>query len=143
MYKSTDGGMSFAPANMGLGGITYALLVDPNNPNNLATGTYRSTDGGAYWMAATKPVPTPTNGLVYGSAVDPSTPGGAYFGHFKTTDFGDNWNLLPAASSSVPTRLIAVDPKQPNTIYFGGISSLGVSWPRPPTAARPSPCSRR
>jgi photosystem II stability/assembly factor-like uncharacterized protein len=60
LFKSTDGGASWAPINEGLESLTAtrsrvaALLIDAANPQVLYAGTsgygvFRSTDGGAHW----------------------------------------------------------------------------------------------
>ena len=54
VYKSTDGGQSFAAASTALNGMNvHRLVVHPTDPNTVwaatSTGVYRSTTGGASW----------------------------------------------------------------------------------------------
>jgi len=63
VYKSTDGGMTWAPANRGM--IDYsitALAVDPTNPQIVYAGTFdgelfKSSDGGETWNDLTDVLP--------------------------------------------------------------------------------------
>jgi hypothetical protein len=82
VYKSTNGGRSWSPANTGLT-ATYvqALAIDPSNPATLyatiASKVYKSTDGGGSWS----PVNTGlTNIYVMTLAIDPSHPATLYAG---------------------------------------------------------------
>lgn len=55
LFKSTNGGTTWAPANTGLPNYVTALAIDPRNPGTIYAGTragvYRSMDGGANWTA--------------------------------------------------------------------------------------------
>src|SRR5215813_6410766 len=58
IFKSTDGGTSWASANTGLSGINaFSLAIDPSNPATLYAGTlgnrvYKSADGGQNWTVS-------------------------------------------------------------------------------------------
>jgi photosystem II stability/assembly factor-like uncharacterized protein len=57
VLKSTDGGVSWAAVNTGLGGLdVHGLALDPTTPDKLhvairekGEGLYRTTDGGGKW----------------------------------------------------------------------------------------------
>jgi hypothetical protein len=65
VYKSTDAGLSWAPANAGIASSAiYALAVDPTNANTVYTSTgsalLKSVDGGATWNPMTWNAAGPT-----------------------------------------------------------------------------------
>ena len=81
MYKTTDGGGNWGPANTGLPDApVFALAIDPLTPTTLYAGTqgggvFQSTDGGGSW--------TPINGgltvpFVSVLAIDPAMPATLY-----------------------------------------------------------------
>ncbi len=77
VFRTSDGGESWAPANRGLESLeVVALAAGPGSTVYAGTrleGLYRSDDGGAHWTAA---------GLreqeIYGLALDPSNPATLY-----------------------------------------------------------------
>ncbi len=125
VYKSTDSGESWSPANTGLIIDTspVLLVIDPSNPATLYAGTgggvFKSTDGGASWSPA-------NNGLnsayVTTLTIDPSKPATLYAGSdrgvYKTTDSGESWS--PASNGLTGYVLtLTIDPSNPATIYAG------------------------
>src|SRR6266700_776438 len=58
VYKTTDGGSTWAAANTGLtDALIETLWLDPSNPNTVLAGTqkggiFRSADAGAHWSPA-------------------------------------------------------------------------------------------
>ena len=140
IFKSTDGGTSWAAANTGLfdpfTGIepldVPALSIDPTNPAIILAGTrfseiFRSTDAGATWTPRTQ------GGAGLGLettdfARDPSDPQRIYaattLGLLLSTDGGDNWDLF--GDEGITLFTIAVDPASPSTIYAGNVNGFGV-----------------
>ena len=127
LFKSTDGGESWAPTsalpgNAGPGHQSVyfvAMAIDPQNPNTLyAAGqgadsagrsivaVFKSTDGGANWKEASSGLPA-INGAYFvpgALAIDPKNPRTVYAtrflsGVFKSTDGGASWR---AANSGIP-----------------------------------------
>ncbi len=96
VYKSTNNGVSWLPANEGMGpkdvySITYtgsSLIAGTHY-----SGNYRSSDGGEMWMEADAGFPA-------GAAVTAMTASGSNIyagtrdGIFRTTDNGDTWTKL-------------------------------------------------
>jgi photosystem II stability/assembly factor-like uncharacterized protein len=76
LFKSTDGGDSWAAANAGLPNYITALAIDPRNSGTLYAGTrsgvYRSVDGGGTWVAVNDGL---TNLSVMSLAIDPQDSG--------------------------------------------------------------------
>jgi hypothetical protein len=125
VYKSTDGGHTFAPSDSGmpsggsgggilLGGPTGTLLLFAAQPNNLLStvgglGIFRSADGAQSWSFSSAGL-SAWQGLAV--AFDPQQPATVYLATsqavFKSTDSGLSWTAIKAAGSLA----IAVDPFQ-------------------------------
>jgi photosystem II stability/assembly factor-like uncharacterized protein len=137
--------------------ITSSLCIDPSNAIILyvATedGVYKSSDGGASWIAANAGLPKNVATL----AIDPIDPATLYAGTFgavfKTKDAGTSWS---AVSQGLPADrgiyTLAIDPA--GTIYAGTIGAGvfksadgGVDWEptgdAPVVAAGQSTSARR
>jgi uncharacterized repeat protein (TIGR01451 family) len=126
VYKSADAGLSWAPANTGIGssGIS-ALAVNPADAKvvyvSTATALLRTMDGGATWS----PLTWDTNAsgdIPFVAAFDPLHSGILYAASgariARSVDGGTSWQELRAASTLPnwsPTALIA-DPNRPENI---------------------------
>src|SRR5207247_10522252 len=120
VFKSTDGGASWTPANTGLPAppppgafqnpMVHALVIDPNNPATLyaavndewSLGVFSSGDGGANWVKTGLRAGT----FIPALAIDPSNSLTLYAasdgqGVFKTTDGGVSWS---AANNGLTRR---------------------------------------
>ena len=130
VYKSTDGGSTWAQSTNGLYGVyAYDMLMDSSGAMYIGSqgaGVLKSTDQGASWAMM-------NNGFTVGSGVngiwlnglveDPTTPNTLYAitelgGPFKTTDGGASWSQLNGINVSGMNAL-AVDPEQAQTVYVG------------------------
>jgi hypothetical protein len=98
VYKSTNGGASWAVVNTGLTDMRIlSLAAAPSTPVTLYAGTYfgvfKSIDGGASWSESNVGL---TDTTVTALAVDKTTPATLYAGTgsgvFKSTNSGANWN---------------------------------------------------
>ena len=95
LFKSTDAGITWRPANAGLpdGGVydpdlgafngVAALAIDPRTPSTLYAGTdsvgvFKSTDAGDTWISADTGLPDGYS--VAALAIDPHTPSTLYAG---------------------------------------------------------------
>lgn len=124
VFKSTDGGHTWASANEGLRPqcpSSYALALDPRASQvvyaaDAVRGMFKSLDGGARWHTA-------NNGLsltwVSSLAVDPQAPRTVYasageLGLFKSSDASAHWRLLASAPHLVEG--IALDSSDPRNI---------------------------
>ena len=91
VFKSTDGGATWASVNAGLSDLNIsAVVIDPQMPSTLYTAThlglFKSTDGGNNWAQSK------ITSLVIALAADPQTPGTLYAGarpNFKSVDLDD------------------------------------------------------
>jgi photosystem II stability/assembly factor-like uncharacterized protein len=127
IFKSTDGGTSWVPADAGLpaASLVGSVAIDPVSPTTLyaptTVGLFMTTDGGASWTAVNPDAPATTTVRI---AVDPVTPTTLYgvtgSGEvLKSTDAGAT--LVPAGTGlpAEGARLVAIDPSQPATLYAG------------------------
>ncbi|NOX61372.1 MAG: hypothetical protein GXP42_05430 [Chloroflexi bacterium] len=146
LYRTADRGDSWQAISGDLTrgadtrGAISAIAVAPNDPNTIYTG---SSDGivsvtsnrGGQWSNITGNLP---NRYVSDIAVSPTSAATAYVvfngynthtpntpGHvFKTTDRGQSWQNISSNLPDIPVLSIALDPKNPGTIYIG--TDIGV-----------------
>ena len=103
VYKTINGGLSWEPAQTGLGGgDVQTLLINPDDPDVLYLsilhgGVYKSTDGGQTWFEA-------NNGIDLGHfwqftsylAMDPNNPDHLVFSsgsaYYESTDGAQSWS---------------------------------------------------
>lgn len=118
---------SHGPVN--LSGITYSMLIDPENPNVFISGTYeglwRSADAGASWTS----VPAFDGLLVLSLARDPHNHNVIYAGTglettgadgiYRSVDRGITWQKLPGSKINGTILTIAVSPTASNVILVG------------------------
>ena len=135
IFKSSDGGSTWAAANSGLFALGfYTLAIDPQNPRTLyagvsGAGLLKSTDGEASW--STTPIKYDFATLTF----DPRNQGTVYAwtgpGVEKSIDGGQTWVQLPLGPGLVGyVGPIAIDMQNPDTIYSGTAKSsdAGASW---------------
>jgi photosystem II stability/assembly factor-like uncharacterized protein len=141
IFKSTDGGASWAPTlAREPGGLvvrgarlnTNALAIDPRNPRTLyvagsygqsgqgsGTGVIKSTDGGVSWTEVDSGLPGYVNAL----AIDPQNSGTLYAGSgsgvFRSTNGGANWDPLNSGLTTLAVNTLAIDSQNPGTLYAG------------------------
>lgn len=122
--RSTDGGATWTPQNLGLTDLRVtALVVDPANPNWLFAAT--AGDGIFKWTGGTwSPVNSGLTHLdVYALGVDPATPGTMYAGTKSGGIYyshgGGPWVHAMGYGSFPSVYSLAVDPSTPTTAYAG------------------------
>jgi photosystem II stability/assembly factor-like uncharacterized protein len=123
LLKSTDGGVTFSPANNGLEATTIsAMVMAPGNPdvvyaNGEFDGFYKTIDGGANWY--------PIDGGGVSLVIDPSNPDILYAGLapaggvIKTTDGGNSWFPATDGMGEPAVFGLAIDPHNPSVLYAG------------------------
>jgi hypothetical protein len=145
VLKSTDGGATWAKisgASLTGPGVIRQVAVDPTDPTlvyavqyivkntttngNIASGFWRSTDGGATWTKT-------FNGLFRNMAIRPGTPQTLYLGVnrndmptpndgpagvYRSTNGGTNWSLVHTAPFTTTSDVrVAVTAAAPATVY--------------------------
>jgi len=155
VFKSTNAGGSWDPANAGLTITTvFALAVDPHTPTTLYAGgpggVFKSTDGAGSWSAV---VSVDLTGFkvwdVSALAVDPQIPTTLYAATviafpdpagalpmsvvYKSTDGGGSWDVIWFEDTYFISAL-AIDLRNPTTLFAGGYGGIfkttdgGSSW---------------
>ena len=120
VFKSTDGGYTWAQSTQGLGEKTVGeILMHPTNHQILLAaangGIFRSTDAGANWSLSTsgnfKDIDFKPNdpNIVYAAA-------GANF--YRSADNGVTWTHIIAGLTGGQRGTIAVTQANPNYVYF-------------------------
>ena len=135
VFKSTNGGRGWSPANSGLGADVRSLAIDPTRPSTIYAATdlgiFRSNDGARSWTARNTGL---ANRDVRTLAVDPQNPltvhaGTHGGGLFQTSTGGEIW--APASTGLVSRYLvsIAIDPTSPSTLYVGTADYVAAGIP--------------
>jgi photosystem II stability/assembly factor-like uncharacterized protein len=117
VFKSTDGGKTWNPANSGLPAHVQAvaLAIDPLKPSTLYMGTsegiFKSTDGGNNWSGANSGLPlynpfpgepgTPRPPVVGSLVIDPQDPSTLYAVAEGNTTFSGTGLIVHAAGGLV------------------------------------------
>jgi uncharacterized protein (TIGR03437 family) len=130
LWKSSDGGNTWAPLDNLPFAYLQALAPDPTAPGTLFAGAsdlgvFKTMDGGATWTRVSNGIGTPQ---IYALAVDPvnptvlyaaggngagNTPGDGWI--YQSTDGGATWRLADSLSYAV-TQL-TLDPLLPPVVY--------------------------
>ena len=122
VYKSTDGGATWAPANAGMGSArVVALLIDTTTPTTLyagGSGVYKSLDAGATWAQVASGI------TVQSMVMDLGAPavlyaGTASHGMQKSTDGGASWVSINTGLYDSYVAAVALNPATPTTLYAG------------------------
>ena len=157
LWKSSDGGATWAPMDDLPFAYLQALVADPSTPNTLYAATrdggiFKGLDGGVTWntwnpanrgLATTRMQTLAIDPLhpqvLYAATGAGVNPGALY----KTVDGGNSWSMVDSASFAVVQQL-AVDARDPNIVYSvwnsGGTRKTldgGATWnsvPFPGTA---------
>jgi photosystem II stability/assembly factor-like uncharacterized protein len=135
LFKTTDGGQSWRPADTGLTSVVIqSLVIDPNTPTTLYAGTgnsgvFKSMDGGATWQIANIGL---KNSTIAALAIDPANPTTLYAGTsgggvFKSVYGGTSWNAANTGLSQPYVSALAIDPSSSNTIYAGTLEGVSKS----------------
>ena len=121
VFKTTNGGDSWARSGTGGSNSTSSVAVDPKTPATVFAGElfsdggiWRSTDFGATWEKVIS-APGPNGGL----AVSPLTAGLVYAAGngslFKSVDNGNNWTQV---RTGIGFGTVVFDPINSSTVYL-------------------------
>jgi hypothetical protein len=133
LRKSTDGGLTFAPATAGITepsenfAFVAPFAMDPGDPKRMYIGgrtIWRTTDGARNWLAASSAVPAAA-GSISAIAISPADPARVLFGTSRGFVFRSSSALstgADAAWESVQPRTgylshVEFDPHDPNLVY--------------------------
>lgn len=140
VFKTTNGGTSWYPVNIGLGNTRILSLgIDPLQPNTVYAGTYRgklykSFNGGQSWFLSS--VGIQDEAIVYAIAIDPVNPSQLYIATrgisnngeapwngiiYRSVDSGASWqialNNVPGPDQQDWAYALAVNPISPNSVF--------------------------
>src|SRR5262249_24845505 len=145
VFKTSDGGANWPATNSGLSTLWIpTLAIDPQSSTSIYAGSgwmgavfVKNANFGSDWIPANSEVPS---FYPFVLVIDPQNPSTLYAGTnagdfgpdgrvFKSTDRGRTWS---SAMSGLPGNLsgvnaLAIDPKNPNTIYAGTDQGLLIS----------------
>lgn len=146
VFKTTNGGADWKPANNGLAGVqVFSLAIDPKAPATVYAGTFgsgvfKTTDGGDHWVPARAGFGDDTALFV---TLDPSHPATIYAGTTASSPSRAGSSFLPgsaviksanggltwtAANAGLPRAIVtalAIDPSDTSVVY-AGTSTYGV-----------------
>ncbi|UKJ07482.1 Ig-like domain-containing protein [Solitalea lacus] len=135
IWKSTDGGATWAQSNNGVGGrLTVELLMSPTDHNVLVAATddgiWKTTDGGATWTVKK------TGGAFYNMYLKPEAGSTTLYAvtntdFWRSTDFGDTWTQTTLPGTTGTGGRIGVTKADPNVVYltFVGDFNAGTATP--------------
>jgi len=149
MFASNDGGRTWSRLAR-LGGDDYVLdhiSIDPQDSNRIYVSAwsvssqqigeiFRTRDGGRNWETLPAMHGKSIRALAMHKGDSKVVVVGALDGVYRSKDGGDTWERLsPAHSADIKNiESIAVDPKDPNTVYAGTwhlawkTSDAGANW---------------
>ena len=135
LYKSTNGGASWARTDAGLAGITgvQKVLVSPAHPQAVYVTSFstlfRSTDAGAHWDRVAQ---APQSGNITDLAAGPDGTLYAATGNTGVYSSPDGlvWTAIGNGLSSLAVKVLELDPADPDTLY-AGTEAAGVEVLRP------------
>jgi photosystem II stability/assembly factor-like uncharacterized protein len=143
IYKSSDGGQRWRPANVGMKehvSVVNALAIHPRDSQQVYAGTtvgvFRSTDGGASWVET---VAGMESVYVVAVAIDPRSPdvmfAGTSGGMYRSEDGGARWTIINeglikgqvGTAMSLGVNAISVNPDDPLQLVIATGKGLFVS----------------
>ena len=153
LYKSSDGGMTFAPIfDAGRSTSIGAIAVAPSNPRVLYAGTgegfprntaalgdgvFRSDDAGKTWrslgLSGTQHIAKiaidPTNpNVALVAAMGPEFSPGGERGIYRTSDGGRTWQRVLYVNPTTGGSDVAFNPSNPNVVLAGTFDYLRQPW---------------
>ncbi|PID80337.1 glycosyl hydrolase [bacterium DOLJORAL78_65_58] len=141
VWRSRDGGISFAPVFDEHCQSIGCVTIDQARPDTIWVGTgeswvrnsvsvgdgiYRSTDGGRTWEHKGLPnseriaeiIIHPENPeVVYAAVLGPLWSAGQERGLYRTTDGGQTWEKILYVDDTTGCNDIAIDPQEPDIMY--------------------------
>ncbi|MBP6539537.1 MAG: fibronectin type III domain-containing protein [Saprospiraceae bacterium] len=133
VYKSTDGGLTFAPTGLNWsssgGNVIRRIIFDPSNANTLFvatnSGIYKTTDAGTTWNLK-------QSGNFFDIEANPNSVSNTFFASksnsiLRSTNNGENWSTDYTISGSNRVS-IAVTPADTNYIYAVSSKSINNSF---------------
>ena len=123
VWRSTNGGLTWAPRNSGMGNQTInELLMDPTDPNIMVAASsnqriYRTTNGGASWTVSLSLINNPKDIAYHPTNSNIVYASGTRF--HKSINGGVTWTQITnGVPGSVQRIAMAVSVDEPNWVYL-------------------------
>ncbi len=126
VYRTTDGGATWAPSNTGMGNVTVGMFEQaPTNENFILAaangGIFKTTDGGNNWVKTSpdasnfRDVKFRPGSLTVVYAVSNN-------GFYRSVNSGDTWTFSPASTGYLTggRLVIGVTPANDSLVYLVG-----------------------
>ncbi|HEV7487140.1 MAG TPA: hypothetical protein VGQ65_15790 [Thermoanaerobaculia bacterium] len=120
VYKTTDAGAHWRPANRGLAPVQYySLLIDPSSSAVLYAGAgpgriFKTTDAGESWHELTNGLDSDYYASIAISPRSSTIVTTSYYGVYKSTDGGASWTKPSLTTGYV----VAIDPVNASNILL-------------------------
>ena len=146
LFKSTDGGSTWAASGTGISGLVWDLEADPQNQGviyagTLAGGVFKSLNAGLNWVAVNSGLYSSSSSLAaFALAIHPANPSVLYVGIagggvFKTTNAGQTWAPMNIGlPQNARVSDFAFSPTNPDVVFTVANSRVfkslngGQSW---------------
>jgi photosystem II stability/assembly factor-like uncharacterized protein len=141
LFKSVDGGTTWALANLGITGPDVtSIALKPGTPSTLYAvaggAVYQSLDGSATWQRLAG---LPAQYSFDHVLVRPDQPNALYavgpYGPYLSADAGQTWTAIGLSDAFSPPTLLAIAPGSPSTLYAANASGYayqstdgGLTW---------------
>src|ERR1035437_8596233 len=115
VLKSTNGGATFNALSSLPTSEVMSMVMDPGNPHIVYAGGFKTTDGGAKWVAQ-------SDGGGFAMVMDPTNSNiiySSFVGVSKTIDGGDTWQSVSNGLGQTQIFSLAINPFNPNVIFAG------------------------
>jgi PKD repeat protein len=129
VWKSTDGGATWAQSNSGIGTrMAVEMIMDPNDHNTIVaatnSGIWKTINGGASWTQKLN------TGAFRDMKLNPGSTSILYAvtasAFYRSTDFGENWTQITSGLTGTGSGMrIAVTPANASIVYVCTINSEG------------------
>src|SRR5437870_5022287 len=138
VYKSVNGGASWAATMSAQNNSVLALAIDPVTPTTVYAATdvvfgntsgqvFVSVDGGSTWNSVSNGLPIDAYGL-HDVEIDPATPSTLYVavfgdGVYKSTYSGNTWTAINTGLTSLFDHNVAIALTSPTTVYVASCTN--------------------
>jgi len=111
VLKSTNGGATFNALSSLPTSEVMSMVMDPGNPNIVYAGGFKTTDGGATWVAQ-------SDGGGFAMVMDPTNSNiiySSFVGVSKTINGGETWQSVSSGLGQTQIFSLAINPFNPSS----------------------------
>jgi len=134
VYKTTDGGLTWALSNSGIGNrMAIDLLMDPANNKVLVAATndgiWKTTDAGATWTV--KKSGGDFKQMLFNAGNSKIMYAVTSSALFRSADLGDTWTAITLPGTNSGGGRLGVSKADPNRVYVTFVGNFGSSISTP------------